>query len=1319
MFATASRQRFSSLVRRTRVFTQVALLLLLLLPLGVTHALSASAGPGTTTPIPDASYTEDRDDLSVKVMGGNIVIRRAYFDKQWHVNRAWAPLKLTFDSIDGSVKEISRGSDVYRKTADGVYTHGKRLYIRQTPTGFRWGNRTGDWIDYDPQGNITAYGDRNDVTVSFEYQTTNSVSRLTGLFDHFGTKVLTFTYTGNQLTAITDYTNRKVQYGYDLNGNLTQVIDVLGNIWTYAYTVNLFTDAHCQTQYEYDSGSGQIIKIFDQCTPFTVIDGFKLTSRTDPEGRTITLAFAANGFNAGQTYADGSKLKYTYDYDKAKKQHYVKETSPGGKITERWYDADGNRIREVVNGRTVSTLTVEPRRRIETNERNLATIYDLDEWDNPAKITYPDGTFVSYSYDPFYSNVTQKTDGRGTITKYDYDTKGNLLKLTEAVGLSEQRITEYAYDPYGNKTQEKRLGDANTQEAISTYEYDIRGNATRITDPETNPTAYTYDVMGNALTKLDARGKTWTKTYDVAGRLTSDRNPLLQTTQYQYDKVGRRIKAIDALNNITQYAYDARDNLVAVTDANLKTIQSAYNSEGQRTQVTDQEGKIQRYEYDLDGRLVKTIDGNNNAITSIYGDAQTGLEGLLTKTVYPTYTQELKYDTRNRPVQTIDILNATTSHITAITYDAAGNRTAVTDPEGKTTQYTYDSLNRLVKITDPANGVTENTYDNRDNLITLKDPKGNAHRFEYDKTIRKTKEIRPMGQTTSYAYDAASNLTQITDPKGQVKKYSYDDAGRRIAETHFTATSAITPVKTINYSYNERSALTGYNDSTTSAAYTYDNLQRKTQETVNYGAFSLSYSYTYYTNGLKKSFASPDGVIYSYFYDNNNQLSSTQLPIGAITINSYQWTAPAQITLPGGAVRQQQYDPLMRLTSITAKDAFQNSVMDYKYTYDKAGNVLNKNTEQGNYAYTYDNLYRLAQATYPNLPADAYTYDAVGNRSTDAQAPGSWTYNQNNQLLTAGNITFNYDENGNTVKKTEGAQTTLYIYNTDDRLTEVKDGNNNITATYYYDPFGRRLLKEANNIKTHFFYADEGLIGEYNQIGTQIKAYGYQPQGTWGTDPVFLKIGTNYTFYQNDHLGTPQKLTSTGGTVAWSATYAAFGQTKVDPASTIVNDLRFPGQQFDQETGLHYNWNRYYDQKLGRYVTSDPIGLSGGLNVYAYADENPVNLIDVEGLNTPGKPPQGIGEIVSGIYDFSCRQLLELFLRKMDEQIEAVRRSLAPCELRYCQKSVLFHVTSAIGRCPKNYMLSCSRYPLNCQSVSDGSRGTWACDPPVLLVGAK
>jgi len=171
-----------------------------------------------------------------------------------------------------------------------------------------------------------------------------------------------------------------------------------------------------------------------------------------------------------------------------------------------------------------------------------------------------------------------------------------------------------------------------------------------------------------------------------------------------------------------------------------------------------------------------------------------------------------------------------------------------------------------------------------------------------------------------------------------------------------------------------------------------------------------------------------------------------------------------------------------------------------------------------------------------------------------------------------------------------------------------------IESQYYYDPFGRRLLKEVGGVRTYFVYADEGLVAETDAAGNVTKSYGYQPGSTWTTDPLFMKVGSNYYFYQNDHLGTTQMLTAVNGAVVWSAKYSSFGQADVDLSSTITNNLRFSGQYFDYETGLHFNWHRFYDPNSGRYISADPIGLDGGTNLYVYVGGNPINLIDPEGL---------------------------------------------------------------------------------------------------------
>lgn len=150
--------------------------------------------------------------------------------------------------------------------------------------------------------------------------------------------------------------------------------------------------------------------------------------------------------------------------------------------------------------------------------------------------------------------------------------------------------------------------------------------------------------------------------------------------------------------------------------------------------------------------------------------------------------------------------------------------------------------------------------------------------------------------------------------------------------------------------------------------------------------------------------------------------------------------------------------------------------------------------------------------------------------------------------------------------------------------------------------------------KTFFFYSDEGLIGEYGAIGNEIKTYGYAPNSMWTTDPLFQKIGTSYYWYQNDHLGAPQKIVDASGRVVWAATYDSFGNIQVAVAE-IENNLRFPGQYYDEETGLHYNHHRYYDPKTGRYLSPDPIGLDAGMNLFAFLANNPTIHVDPFGLS--------------------------------------------------------------------------------------------------------
>ena len=271
---------------------------------------------------------------------------------------------------------------------------------------------------------------------------------------------------------------------------------------------------------------------------------------------------------------------------------------------------------------------------------------------------------------------------------------------------------------------------------------------------------------------------------------------------------------------------------------------------------------------------------------------------------------------------------------------------------------------------------------------------------------------------------------------------------------------------------------TGYDDGTTSATYTYDDLYRKTGETVNYGAFTLESGYTYYTNGLKKTYTGPDAVTYGYLFDANNQLSAVQIPdAGSVTVSEYTWNRPAVMMLPGGGTKIFSYDSLMRINQITSRDPAANEVLSYAYTYDAADNITSKATGDGDYVYTYDDLYRLTAADNPTLADEAYTYDAVGNRLASAATAGSWAYNENNELGGYDDTVYTYDANGNMIQKTAGSETTVFFYNLEDRLERVEDGAGNVIASYYYDPFGRRLWKDVGGTRTYFHSADEGLGG--------------------------------------------------------------------------------------------------------------------------------------------------------------------------------------------------------------------------------------------------
>jgi RHS repeat-associated protein len=178
------------------------------------------------------------------------------------------------------------------------------------------------------------------------------------------------------------------------------------------------------------------------------------------------------------------------------------------------------------------------------------------------------------------------------------------------------------------------------------------------------------------------------------------------------------------------------------------------------------------------------------------------------------------------------------------------------------------------------------------------------------------------------------------------------------------------------------------------------------------------------------------------------------------------------------------------------------------------------------------------------------------------------------------------------------------------------------------------LWKEVDGTRTYFLYSDEGLVGEYDASGSELRTYGYMPGSTWTTDVLFQKSNGVYYWYRNDQLGTPQKITTTTGAVVWTAIYDSFGSLQETTTTGFTNNLRMAGQYFDAETGLYYNLNRYYDPTTGRYLRTDPYG--DGINLYSYVYNNPQGMIDPMGLCATRKffTLQGQADFWAGFGDF-------------------------------------------------------------------------------------
>lgn len=371
-----------------------------------------------------------------------------------------------------------------------------------------------------------------------------------------------------------------------------------------------------------------------------------------------------------------------------------------------------------------------------------------------------------------------------------------------------------------------------------------------------------------------------------------------------------------------------------------------------------------------------------------------------------------------------------------------------------------------------------------------------------------------------------------------------------------------------------------------------------------------------------------------------------------VTGIQYQPFGPvANFTYGNGLTHSYSVDNDYRITNIQV-----GGILSRGYSYDNADNItqiadgINSTRTQD---FTYDNLDRLTSAIGV-YGVQAYSYDDVGNRTGFLWDTGSgintetYTYEPNSNRLTNitknltgginGTRSFTYDDAGNPVQRTgDDGKTQGFVFNNANRAESVTvDGN--LAATYRYNALGQRSIKTyANGAKELYFYDEAGqLIAVTNASGTPLREYIYLQNQLVG----YVNSSTLH-FVHNDHHNTPQFVTNSAQTVVWSADYEPFGKIRPGLFNSLSLDTRFPGQYLDPETGLYYNYFRDYDPSIGRYIESDPIGLNGGINTYAYVEGNPIAYIDSNGLLTWKAIKETAKEGVSDLRDgMGVRDLL-------------------------------------------------------------------------------
>ena len=716
-----------------------------------------------------------------------------------------------------------------------------------------------------------------------------------------------------------------------------------------------------------------------------------------------------------------------------------------------------------------------------------------------------------------------------------------------------------------------------------TMRFTTDGRIQSMAEPNGNSLFFSYSE--NGLSSIEhSNGDEITLTYSN-GLIVQASGSNGKTVVYRYDT-----------NN--EYLLEAEQPGGLVTRYNYNQDYDS-NAAHALTQITFMDGTHYFYGYDSRGRLISE-EGDNGIGRKEYLYDDQGK--VIVRNAYQQQTTVF-YGSYGEVLKVVDALG----NIVVKNYNGRGQTPEVIGPDGNSASISYDGKGNVSGIVDPMQRTLSMKFEHElGGLTALTDGMGRVTAMNYDPNGNMTSMLYPDGSELVYTYDSEGNVSTVANRRGEVISYTYNNRGQVLQKRY--------PGNHVqDFAYDERGNLISAHDSLTGLIkMEYD--QRNFLTRIEYPN-GYWFTFSYDSGGRRTKRTSHDGQEINYFYNSAGALERlTDENNEEIVRYSYDSAGRLQMKSRGnGTTTRYTYDAAGQLLDLVNENS-QGSVQSrFTYTYDVNGNRTSMTSLDGTTTYEYDAAGQLIAVTFPDNRQISYTYDKAGNRVTvtDDGISTSYTSNEMNQYTVVGEAVYTYDADGNMVSKTDPSGETTYEYDSENRLLKMVTPEGDVWK-YAYDALGNRTRVTHNGVEKRYVHDPLGMVdvaAEYAEDGSLVARYVH------GLGLV-ARIGStgDKAYYGFDGTGHTRQMTDETGSVINRYDYTPFG-ILLQADESIPNPFQYVGRfgVMAEGNGLNFMRARYYSADVGRFVTEDPIGLKGGINLYQYTSNNSINYIDPYG----------------------------------------------------------------------------------------------------------